>query len=268
MLDLTAAGKFSHLTSRCFVNAPFLLLQANIDEFVSKGIQPEIGLEGDVLYRLKQQEFRAVSKRLRDSGLKCTIHAPFYELSPWAIDPHVRRVSREKLRLAFDLIEVFQPQSIVCHLGFEENKHGYKEKEWFGYSLETWQQLLETAINHQTPMMLENTYERGPEQHKKMLTALNSSFAGFCLDVGHVLAFAKGKWQDWLPELAPWLGQLHLHDNHGGIDEHLAVGQGIFDFVGLFAYLQEYKLNPFITLEPHQPEGLQISLAALDKLLY
>ncbi len=265
MLDLAAARKFSHLTDHCFVNAPFLLLKENIDEFVDKGIQPEIGLEGDILYRLSRGEFVAVAARLREAGLKCTIHAPFYELSPGAIDPHIRRISREKLRSAFELIEIFQPRSIVCHLGFEANKHGYKEKEWFSYSLETWQQLLKIAQSLKTPLVLENTYETGPKQHKKMLTALDSAYAGFCLDVGHVSAFAKGSRQDWLPELTPWLRQLHLHDNHGEIDEHLGIGQGIFDFAGLFAWLKENRLNPLITLEPHSEEGLEVSLAALDK---
>ena len=265
-MDFAATRDFSHLTGRCFVNAPFLLLRENLDRFIEYRIQPEIGLEGDVLYRLQHPDFRAVARRLQDAGLDCTLHAPFYELSPWAIDPNIRRVSREKLLLAFELIEIFRPKSIVCHLGFEENKHGYKEDEWFGYSLETWGELLEIAERGQTLLMLENTYERGPKQHKKMLKALNSTHARFCLDVGHVLAFAKGKWQDWLPEMSEWLGQLHLHDNHGGIDEHLAVGQGVFDFAGLFAFLGEHKLRPLVTLEPHQKEGLPISLAALDKL--
>ncbi len=267
MLNLNSAAKFSHLTSRCFVNAPFQMLRENIDEFIVNRIQPEIGLEGDVLYELGREDFSHIACRLQDAGLSCTIHSPFYEISPGAVDPYIRQVSRKKLRLAFDLIPVFKPKSIVCHLGFEENKHGYKEKEWFSYSLETWQELLEIAISNHTLLMLENTYEYGPEKHEKMLSALNSSSACFCLDVGHVLAFAGGNWQDWLPALLPRLGQLHLHDNNGEIDEHLAVCQGIFDFSGLFAYLKEKKIKPLLTLEPHQEEGLSLSLAALDKLL-
>ena len=267
MLNLNSASDFYHVTSHCFVNAPFKFLRENIDEFIKNRIQPEIGLEGDILYELSLKDFSPVACRLLEAGLSCTIHAPFYEISPGAIDPCIRRVSRKKLHLAFDLISVFKPKSIVCHLGFEDNKHGYKEKEWFRYSLETWQELLEVAISNHTLLMLENTYEHGPEQHRKMFSALNSSSACFCLDVGHVLAFAGGNWQNWLPALSPWLGQLHLHDNNGEIDEHLAVCQGIFDFSGLFAYLKKNKIKPLLTLEPHQKEGLLLSLAALDKLL-
>jgi sugar phosphate isomerase/epimerase len=254
------------LKSRCFVNAPFRYLQENLSRFISEGLQPEIGLEGDVLYTVQRQEFAAVAEKLAAHNLACTLHAPFFELYPGSLDAEIRRVSRSKIRQAFELIPVFQPKSIVCHLGFEENKHGYKPDEWFKYSLEGWQEFLAIATEHDTPLMLENTYEQGPAQHRQMLAALASPYARFCLDVGHVLAFAKKNWHDWLPELEPWLGQLHLHDNHGIRDTHLAVGQGIFDFAGFFSYLRERRLSPIVTLEPHQENGVKESLKALDQL--
>jgi len=86
---------------------------------------------------------------------------------------------------------------------------------------------------------------------------------GFCLDVGHTLAFAGNSWRDWLPNLTPWLGHLHLHDNHADGDHHLPVGEGLFDFSGLFAYLRQADLRPTMTLEAFSEEDLLKSLAAL-----
>ncbi len=255
----------AYLKKRCFVNAPFSYLQNNLSRFIKEGIQPEIGLEGDILYTVNLNDFEALSQTLAKHNLACTLHAPFFELYPGSLDLEIRRASRLKIRKAFDLIPVFKPRSIVCHLGFEENKHGYKESEWFKYSLEAWQEFHAIAEKHKTPFMLENTYEQGPEHHQKILGNLASPYAGFCLDVGHVLAFGRKNWHDWLPAMEPWLGQLHLHDNHGDRDTHLAVGQGIFDFAGFFAYLKERHLGPIITLEPHHENGLQESLKALDR---
>jgi sugar phosphate isomerase/epimerase len=62
------------------------------------------------------------------------------------------------------------------------------------------------------------------------------------------------------------LAQLHLHDNAGAGDDHLAIGAGRFDFSGLFRYLRQQRLRPLITLEPHQEEGLWASLQALARL--
>ncbi len=262
-------SSYSQITSSCFVNAPFTRLTEDdlLRTFIDHKIQPEIGLEGNFLYDTKVDDYENLSRLLKDAGLKCTLHAPFYDLSPGALDRGVRLASLNKLRLAFELIEIFEPVAIVCHVGFENNKHLFKQEEWLENSLATWQELLSIAAKSSTPMMLENTYETEPEPLVKVLKALDSPHARFCLDVGHVLSFAKNSWGDWLPAMSPWLGQLHLHDNKGDMDNHLAIGQGNFDFAGLFSYLNTNNIKPIITLEPHQKEGLWQSLAALDKMV-
>ena len=266
-MAITASEDIHHITSRCFVNAPFDYLKDNIDTIISLGIQPEIGLENDILYTFSSEEFSEIADKLKDAALPCTLHAPFHELSIGALDPFIRKASRNKLRKAFDLIAIFQPRSIVCHLGFEQNKHGYKQEKWFKNSLEGWQELLGIAVANNTPLMLENTYEASPLQLKNMLQALDSPYARFCLDVGHTVTFAKNSWRDWLPELEPWLGQLHLHDNTGDSDTHLPVGQGVFDFEGFVTYLRERKLSPIMTLEPHKEEDVIPSLLAFDNIM-
>lgn len=230
-------------------------------------LQPEIGLEGDLLYTTPTRTYADAAAFLRDEGLACTLHAPFADLSPGAQDQYIRTVSRDKLHMAFDLLEIFKPRAIVCHLGYEENKHGYAADTWFEHTLATWRSLLPAVEEGRTRLMFENTYETGPTIHRRLLEALDTPKAGFCLDVGHLLAFAHTGWRDWLPEMNPWLGQLHLHDNHGNRDEHLPIGAGSFDFQDLFTYLQGQKITPIITLEPHQETHLWQSLNSLEALL-
>jgi sugar phosphate isomerase/epimerase len=254
------------LTQRCFVNAPWQSLKTDyLDLFLEHGIQPEIGLEGRCLYDEDPEEFRRIARVLQKHNLACTLHAPFFDLAPGALDPHILAASREKLGRAFDLLQVFRPRSIVCHLQFEENKQGYKLGEWTAAALATWQQLLSRAASMKVPIMLENTYENSPATHQTILSRLNSPYAGFCLDVGHLLSFSRSPWQDWLPTLSPWLGQLHLHDNHGDSDQHLAPGRGKFDFPGLFQFLRHHDLHPLITLEPHSQEDLWQAFAYLEE---
>lgn len=254
------------ITQRCFVNAPWQTLKTDyLDLFLEHGIQPEIGLEGTCLYDEDPAEFRRVAETLQRHNLACTLHAPFFDLAPGALDPHILAASREKLRRAFDLLQIFRPRSIVCHLQFEENKQGYKRAAWTAAALATWRQLLQTAAGLKVPIMLENTYEKSPAAHQTILTELNSPYAGFCLDVGHLLSFSHSPWQEWLPTLSSWLGQLHLHDNHGDSDQHLAPGLGKFDFPGLFQFLRLNDLHPLITLEPHSQEDLWQAFAYLEE---
>lgn len=255
-----------NITRRCFVNAPWQALKTDyLELFLEHGIQPEIGLEGTCLYDEDPEEFRRIAHILQRHKLACTLHAPFFDLAPGALDPHILAASRNKLQRAFDLLEIFRPRSIVCHLQFEDNKQGYKLGEWTAAALATWRQLLQTAARNHVPIMLENTYEHSPAAHKSILNALDSPYAGFCLDVGHLLTFAHSPWQEWLPSLSPWLGQLHLHDNDGEQDQHLAPGRGKFDFAALFQFLRHHDLHPLITLEPHSREDMWQAFAYLEE---
>jgi sugar phosphate isomerase/epimerase len=257
--------KLAHIIPRIFVNFPFDQLTL-YDELIRKyRIQPEIGFEGEILYSFAIKDFKKKAELLKNEGLRCTLHAPFSDLSPGARDKRILAASRDKLRRCFELVEIFKPHSVVCHLNYEEQKHSYHLEEWFHNSLETWREFLKTAEETDTIIMFENTYETSPDIHQRMLATLNSSRVRFCLDTGHLMAFANCPWQVWLPALESQLGQLHLHDNHGNRDEHLPIGAGGFDFGGLFSYLKQQKLTPILTLEPRSEIDLWKSLKALDR---
>jgi len=255
----------SHIIANCFVNLPFDQLSLYDELIRNFRIRPEISMEGEILYTFSRNDFTEKAKFLETEGLRCTLHAPFGDLSPGALDRHILAASRDKLRRCFELVEIFKPVSVVCHLNYEENKHSYHLDEWFQNSLATWREFLTIAEENSTIIMFENTYETTPEIHQRFLQTLNSPHARFCLDTGHLMAFARSAWQNWLPPLENRLGQLHLHDNHGSRDEHLPVGAGDFDFASLFAYLKKQKLAPLVTLEPRRETDLWESLKALDR---
>jgi sugar phosphate isomerase/epimerase len=256
----------AHIISKCFVNIPFAEFN-KYENMVSKyRINPEIGLSGDTLYTFSKQDFLDRAIFLKNEGLRCTLHAPFHDMMPGALDKYILQASREKLHRCFDLIEIFRPDSVVCHLGYLDCVHSYDLGQWLDNSLETWQELVLLAENQNIPVMFENTYEKGPFIHKTLLKALDSPSARFCLDVGHILAFAQAPWYKWLEALEQWLGQLHLHDNRGFRDEHLPIGNGHFEFKKLFSYLKSSKMKPIITLEPRSENDLWDSLNALDRM--
>lgn len=261
-------NKYASITRNCFINAPFEQLeQGLLDTFLRYELQPEIGLEGECLWASNDDKFIEIATKLKEKNLPCTLHAPFFDLMPGANDSRILDVSRQKLRRAFSLIEIFNPRSIVCHLGYDEEKHSYKWYDWFGTSVETWSELLDIASTTDTPVMFENTYEKLPDIHLQLFNELPGSNFGFCLDVGHLMAYAGSTWQVWLDVLQPWLGHVHLHDNAGKRDEHIAIGQGRFDFVELFDHFRANDLTPLVTLEPHSEEDLWTSLDAIKRLL-
>ncbi|MEN8190369.1 MAG: TIM barrel protein [Thermodesulfobacteriota bacterium] len=248
-----------------FVNAPWYDLKDKyLDLFLENSMQPEIGFEGNCLYDEPIEEFERIAAILKKNNLGCTMHAPFFDLAPGGLDPYVLEASRNKLHRVFDLLDIFEPHSIVCHLNYEENKQGFNDGAWAKSAIQTWSPLLKKAEKSGVLMMLENTYEINPTAHKTIFEALSSNNGRFCLDVGHLLCFAKNSWQNWLGELLPWLGQLHLHDNDTTNDHHLAPGTGRFNFSELFKFLSDNSLCPLITIEPHTEEALWQTLDYLE----
>lgn len=262
-------SEFPHLTSRCFISVTFpKLVHDQLPYFLDKRLHPEISLETDMLWSEPRSTFKRVAHTLNEQGLSCTFHAPFLDLVPGGFEPKILALTREKLRRAFDLLELFQPKSIVCHLGYEQEKHGFDRERWLDVSIATWSELLPIASDAGVQVMFENTFEKDPSIHRQIFKHLEPYSPGFCLDTGHVLCFSTTPWREWFRQLSPWLGQLHIHDNDGSADSHGILGTGDFEFSQLFNTLDQRGKTVICTLEQHPMKKVYESLKVLDQMNY
>ncbi len=244
-----------------FVNAPLARLAAGLaDAFIERGVQPEIGLNGDALFSVDQRSMTEIARRLQEAGLACTLHAPFSGLDPAAPEQDARLRAKEAMERAFACIRLFRPRQVVVHPHLVDEPPGIEERVAIGVRF--WAPLVEMAERSGAVVAFENTYEHSPEAHRALLERLASPAARFCLDTGHLLCFARSAWQEWLALLADRLAHLHVHDNDGTADLHLAPGHGRFDFAGLLAALRAQGLRASITLEPHSQAEFEAALAA------
>ena len=121
---------------------------------------------------------------------------------------------------------VFRPAAVVCHLGYEARHYRWDQERWLARSAATWKELAALAAPYGVTVMLENVHETEPELFLEVLGRVGAPNLQVCFDVGHLLAFSTGAFPHWLETLAPVIGHLHLHDNHGDHDAHLALGAG------------------------------------------
>jgi sugar phosphate isomerase/epimerase len=256
------------ILSRVQVNIPFSMLwDRYADVFLAQGLNPEIGIDAAALDRFAQSEFKDMARQLKRRGVRITLHGPFFDLSPGSVDPQILRATRRRFQQLLELVPVFEPVTVVCHAGYEWKRYGWVRDEWLHNSLETWRWLAEALLTAGSRLMLENVYEWGPGDIRVFFEKLRDQRVGFCLDTGHQSAFSRSSLTEWLDGLGLFLGQLHLHDNHGRKDDHIALGRGCIDFQSLFNRLK--RLNPpppVMTLEPHEEDALQPSLAYLARI--
>ena len=268
-MGLVLDEKLKPIIDRVQVNIPFgMFFDGYLELFESEGLNPEICMDADALERYSMADFKKIAGIFKSNGRTITFHGPFADMVPGSQDPAFLQLTRKRLQQMVALIEVFEPLTIVCHPGYDFRRHSYYREAWLATSLETWREVGNAISRAGSRLMLENVYETDPGQMLPLFSQLAGPDIGFCFDVGHHYAFGNVPLDDWLAELGPYLGQLHLHDNSGADDEHRALGQGAIALDPLFDSLLKRADNlPVLTLEPHRVEDLVPSLEYLQEKL-
>lgn len=251
------------------VNIPFRMLREEgyLALFLERGLNPEIGFDGPTLDGVPERVLREVAAVFHDQGCRITCHAPFLDLCAGSLDPAVRRVTRRRFEQTLRAVACLRPLAVVIHTGWDHRRYQEFREAWLERSVEIWVWFAEALRGEGARMMLENVYERRPEELLECCDALRELDVGICLDTGHLSAFGQDSLDRWLDLLMGDIGQLHLHDNHGDHDEHLAPGQGMVDFPRLLERMvQREGPRPLVTLEPHTEAAFHQALEYLERV--
>ncbi len=243
------------MSDRLHVHVPCGQLERLLPLLIDQRLQPEIAFKWPDLDR-SFAEIGEWSRKLADAGLAVTVHAPFMDLNPGAIDPLIRDTTRRRFDRTLQLAGLFNARQVVFHPGFFRWHYGGRDELWIEASLRFWPELIAQAAAQQCRLALENIFEEYPDTLQTLLDEIDSPWLGHCFDIGHWHLFGKVTLEDWFKALGPHLHHLHLHDNHGDRDAHLAAGEGSADFAGLFRLLDRQELRPTATLEIHNQESL------------
>ncbi len=224
------------------------LAEQLLDFFLEHGLQPELDFSSPYLLSMAEREHEALAALWRERGFACAVHLPF--VMPDAagrVHFQPRRVLEELLR-AVRAAGPYAPRHFVGHpYLFAQGALRNNAPEEL---LDLWTQVAKACAP--ADLYLENTLEQDPRA-LALLAARLPENCGVCFDVGHWHALAGGRrkrnLEVWLDELAPFIRHLHLHDNHGGYDEHLAPGHGLIDWGYFAALLPARGLKPGVTFE-------------------
>lgn len=249
------------------VHVPFTQLQDNLPFLLERRLQPEIAIKGPDLDLVSPVQLRQLAQQLSASGLACTIHAPFMDLNPGALEPLVFAATQQRFTQTLDMAETLGARLIVFHPGYDPWKYGGQDHLWLEQNLRFWPPLLARAAQFDCILALENIFEVRPDTLFELLVQIHSPFFGHCFDIGHWNLFSVTTLNDWFAVLGSRMVHLHLHDNFGKRDDHLPIGEGNIDFSTLFSLLGVLPLSPSITLESHSQSTLLRSCEALYQYL-
>jgi sugar phosphate isomerase/epimerase len=249
------------------INVPYSMLLERIDFAIKNRIHPEIYFSAEDLDTCDRKDVQLLSKTLQENHLEITLHGPFMDLSPGGVDRRIKEVTFDRFLKTIELARFFRPRIIVFHPGYERWKFDGNVKLWLESSLQTWRPLVMEAEEMGVTLAVENVFEESPDSIKNLLEEIHSPRFRFCFDTGHHNVFAKTPLTIWMEALGGFLSEVHLHDNHKEMDEHLPMGEGGFDFNQFFALLSQLSLNPLYTIEPHEEAHLWRGLEAVKKYI-
>lgn len=200
-------------------------------------------------------------KNILDHKPRLSIHAPFMDLSPAAIDLKIREVTVQRYSDILDFAAILKPSVVVFHSGYEKWKYDHKTDVWLEGSIETWRPLNRKAEDIGVKIAIENIYEDEPENLRLLAEEMASENFGLCFDAGHFNLFSKITLSEWLDKTGRFIHELHLHDNDGTSDDHSAIGDGNIDFEAILNRVN--GRNCVYTIEAHTVDNAKKSLKRL-----
>jgi sugar phosphate isomerase/epimerase len=251
------------MTEGPHVHVPFSKITEHISFINAHRFNLEIYFSAHDLDSLDAASLSKIANNL-EYGPAFTLHAPFMDLSPGAVDNKIREITVSRFDHVLQIANVLRSKCVVFHSGYEKWKYGLSIDLWLAKSLETWKPLNEQAKKTGVKIAIENIFEDEPANLKMLIEKMNSDNFGLCFDTGHWNLFSRVPLHAWLESLGAYIIELHLHDNDGSADQHLPIGDGTFDFKAFFGALRQTPL--ILTVEAHSPERVMKSLGRLEEL--
>ncbi len=255
------------METKIHAHVPYGRLAEHLEYAVANRVNPEVFFPAEALDHLVWEELYSLASALHAAGLKTTIHAPFLDLNPGAVDPSIRAASRRRIDQVMKAAELLRPRVIVVHPGYDDLHYGDNRLAWLTNSINFWQEFVPRARELGTILAVENIFEKEPSTIKALLDAVDDPCFRHCFDVGHWNMFTTVTLEEWFSELGEYVVESHIHDNHGERDEHLPVGEGAINFERFFPLLNRYAPAAVWTIEAHNTEHLQRAMKNIQNYI-
>jgi sugar phosphate isomerase/epimerase len=167
-----------------------------------------------------------MGEKLAGHGMVVTAHGPLYDLNPGSLDPTIRSYSEDCFRRGVEVAAALGARRVVYHTCYNPLLPDGVLGGWKELAAPIWFSLLETAGELGMEVCLENSYEPTAEFFKDLFSHFSNGATRVCFDPAHVHLYSRDGQAAWIVTLGHQISHLHLNDNNGGSDDHLALGQG------------------------------------------
>jgi sugar phosphate isomerase/epimerase len=249
------------------VHIPYSSIRDYLDLLRKRRYDLEIYFPSSVLGQVERSDIERLLAQL-DWQPALTIHAPFMDLNPGAVEPMVRSATQLRYKQVLGVAAVLRPRTVVFHAAYDRWRYAGRKDIWLENSMDTWPRVLDAAgAIDGMRLAVENVFDEDPEAISLLIERVNHPSFGFCFDTGHFNLFSRVSMEEWFTALGKHLVEVHLHDNAGAEDSHWAVGRGTVEFSRFFDLMRRHGARPVYTIEAHDPGDIEDSLGKVRELI-
>jgi sugar phosphate isomerase/epimerase len=242
------------------VHIPYSGIREYRDLLRKRRYDLEIYVAASILGQIERADLDRLIESL-DWNPQLTLHAPFMDLSPGAVDTMVRAATQTRFKQLLNVAAVLRPRAVVFHAAYDRWRFAGRSDIWLENSMDTWSRVMELAGKVDgMRVAMENVFDEEPEPLRMLIERVGHPSFGFCFDTGHFNLFSQAPMDEWFTSLGRHILEVHLHDNRGAADSHEALGTGTVDFERFFHLLRSSGADPVYTLEAHDPADIEPSL--------
>lgn len=191
------------------------------------------------------------------------VHAPNIDTNLASVNPLLRRAFKKTVLKVIVFAAELDAELLVSHVGRLSRDYPRKlVRKAMKNAIGSLRGINQVSNDLGMVFAIENDHKSSdyvlagyPEQINFLVENVGCKLT---FDIGH--ANTVGKIEDFTKLLDKFIVDVHLHDNNGREDEHLPIGKGSIDFVGLFKRMKDWRSTKPLIIECHSFAGLKESI--------
>lgn len=191
-----------------------------------------------------------------------TVHGAFYDVIPFSVDDRIREISQHRIGQSIRIAQKMGAKAVVFHTNYNPYLNtGTYVDAWIQNNAEYWGAVLGAHPN--INIYLENMFDSRPDILEELSERLcKYPNYGVCLDYAHAF-LSEEEPQVWAKRLGRFVKHVHINDNDGISDLHLAWGAGAMDRMQFYECYEKYMKGATVLVETSILENKKASLERL-----
>ena len=221
------------------------------DFFLPDVLEDEIGCD-EIIQKYKMEALPSY----------CTLHGAFFDVIPFSMDRRIQEIANLRIGQSLETARKIRAKGVVFHTNYNPflNSDTYIQS-WIDTNETYWSRVLEE--NSDVQIYLENMFDTSPDIMKELSERLcKYSNYGVCLDWAHA-ALSNVAPELWAEALGKYVKHVHINDNDGISDLHLAWGEGTIQRDKFYECYEKYLKGVTVLVET---SSLENKLRSLEKL--